>query len=535
MPLALLFTACAASREEPGPLPAQEEAGSVHLAVLSVAPWQAYVAALQPKFTLTADGALQQVLTIGQVSSNDELSATSVEVGVGVAESGGPGKPPAKKPAAPAHAGGGRPDIRPGVAAAVANPKRDAHTAYANAAALYQEVQLLNRYLKDAAIPKDCTAYVVRLQVTLLPRRRDAPYDAYSTLSFFSVGKGRIAAADSMRSDDDPGEPATGPRVLPLLVTDNLEMAAASRTREKIQELALALGGSSGSVAGSLGVESTEAKLDRVAGLDLNSLLAVARVSDNTLMVRLGAMQQGSTRFAMVPRTHNVSMVVLIPDGGKAGLQLLARTVFKDAITGEALPQRTPERIEELLLDVGRPHGVGDIELLRKLSLLARQNKATEFMSAAAVAKVEYPLELWVDLVGVSAGGQYSSVVVDLEDPADYLPEIPETAEAVLPDARQELEIDDDGTRCLIVIKGGRHLRQADLAARLFVGAGGSKLPVEAARVTVEGDDVIIEFESLRKQGIEVDDKNRAYLWLDDRRLGRHREFRNVRRRRTRE
>ena len=54
----------------------------------------------------------------------------------------------------------------PGAEVAVKNPQRDAHTAYANAAALYQEVQLLNRYVKDAAIPKGYAAYVLRLQTS---------------------------------------------------------------------------------------------------------------------------------------------------------------------------------------------------------------------------------------------------------------------------------------------------------------------------------------------------------------------------------
>lgn len=42
-----------------------------------------------------------------------------------------------------------------------------------NAAALYQEVNLLNRMMEAVALRTDAGAYVVRMLVTLLPTRRD--------------------------------------------------------------------------------------------------------------------------------------------------------------------------------------------------------------------------------------------------------------------------------------------------------------------------------------------------------------------------
>ena len=96
-------TACAAPQEERPPLPAQEEAGSVHVAVLAVARWHDYVDALQPYFDLTADDALGQVLRISQLSSADELRRTSVQLTAG--------------------AGGAKPDVPTAAGPQTAAPK----------------------------------------------------------------------------------------------------------------------------------------------------------------------------------------------------------------------------------------------------------------------------------------------------------------------------------------------------------------------------------------------------------------------------
>lgn len=475
------------------------------MAVLSVARWYDYVDALQPYFHMTAERALDEVLRIGQLNSTDALSRRSVDLSVGLTGAA----PTTNAPTGPQQA-------QPQAGIAVDKPQRDAHTAYANAAALYQEVQLLNRYVRDAAIPKGYAPYVLRLQVTLLPRRRDAPYDAYSTLSFFSVGEGEIPMPVGLRTDTPP-ETVSGPRVLPLLVTDNLEMSASSRSNEQIQQMGFAMGGGGGGVTSSLGIDSTDARLDRRAGLDLNSLLTVARVSENTLMVRLGAMQQGSVRFAMVPRTHNVTVVVMIPQGAKSGLQVLARTVFKDAATGDPLPQRSRGRIDELLLDAGRPHGVRDVVLLEKLSNLAQRNNFADFEASAA--GVEHPHELWVDLVGLLAGGQYSSVTVGLESKVEPSVEIP--------DILQLVPIEDDGQVCRMVLRGGRHLRPEYLEAELYISGLGKQGRIAARRVVVVGGlGVLVEFPSLRGRKIKIAPENTVFLRLRDH--GRPHDYRNT-------
>lgn len=63
---------------------------------------------------------------------------------------------------------------------------------YAAATAFFQEVKLLNRYVADAALRRGCRAYVVRLQMSVVPFARNFPLDVYSNISLFSAnGEGR--------------------------------------------------------------------------------------------------------------------------------------------------------------------------------------------------------------------------------------------------------------------------------------------------------------------------------------------------------
>src|SRR5574337_2160671 len=92
------------------------------------------------------------------------------------------------------------------------------------ATALYQEVKLLDRYVKDAAIAGDYYPYLMRIQVTLMPRRRDLPYDAYTDVAMFAGDFGDV------QQDDVP-------HLIPLLVTDDLEAMVQSRSVDQIRQL----------------------------------------------------------------------------------------------------------------------------------------------------------------------------------------------------------------------------------------------------------------------------------------------------------
>jgi hypothetical protein len=89
-----------------------------------------------------------------------------------------------------------------------------------------------------------------------------------------------------------------------------METASVGKSLNVVRQAALQLSAIAGNtgIGGMFGGGSN--RLNEIVGNDLNSLVTVGRVSDHTLRVRIGAKQLGNSTFAMVPSTHNVSVVV---------------------------------------------------------------------------------------------------------------------------------------------------------------------------------------------------------------------------------
>ena len=373
----------------------QEEAVSTHLAVLSVARWDARKAELQPSFDLKAEDALSKVLpnTLGleeklldalaakfkvylpgtSVSSADLSSLvrsqalSNVSGGIQVTGTNGTQSTLSNSAAAGESAASSNQrsntqntpsaDVSnlaflatpqgsnvaiglPGASVLSSAPQKDAMLLYWAAAALYQEVKLMNRYVEDAAIASNYVPYLVRLQVSIMPRKRDLPYDAYTVLSFFP-GKFDSALDSKFRE---------GVKVLPLLVTDNLESALHSRSVENMRQLALALSGVVQGVGIGGDFQKVNDELRTVLAYDFNSTFNVGRISDNSLQCRFGALNQAAARFAMIPQAHNVTLLLLVPrniDKSKEhepvtqDMRVIANTELVHSITGKPLPSET--------------------------------------------------------------------------------------------------------------------------------------------------------------------------------------------------
>ena len=243
--------------------------------------------------------------------------------------------------------------------------------------------------------------------------------------------------------------------------------------------------------------------IDSGTGLDLNSVLTVARVSANTLRVRLGAMQQGSTEYAMIPRTHNVTVLVMLPPGAAGYLQLMARTTMVDVHTGAALPDRTSEEVETLLAEVGVRYGVPDTSLLAELLDFAQQNDTKSFFEAVPDG-VSHPKGLWVDLVRVRIGSQWETTVVDLGLAAakPVGKKKPETMTADLP-LDQAITLEDNGTECTATLSGGtgHTVSGASGLKGWLIIAGGKRIPAD--KVVIDGDRIKLVFRSIRSRSAE--------------------------------
>ena len=496
----------------------QREAGSVHVAVLAVAPWSHYESALQPEFNLDADAA--RAIVVRDTASGFESSTRALGLGASVTQNpdqNGVAAPPATSTHSQtflASGGVGRPD---------------AMLEYWAATALYQEVQLLNRAVRDAAIPRGYRAYLVRLQLSLLPRRRNEPYDVYTTLSFFRPPEpagAALRAGTNGSSDEAPSPslayeppttslrsgatarsallPGTGPCVLPLVVTDNLESSMQSRSAEDTQRLALSFLGFPGKFATDLEAQLFQKQIQaQLSARDINSLLTVARLSENSLRVRLGAMQQASAKFAMVPRNHYVTLLVMVPEDAPAAVDMVAQTVLVDTETGEELAGSSEERIAGLLAGVRARLARPDLDDATLHELFARVQKNdqrgyNEILRARLDLEPDGALahELWLELVQLMVGSQFTA----------HRFELPGHGEVdIQPDefyAQTPLAVDDGTSGTAIALHGAEFTERVQLTAMLHFVLDGREVTLPADSIERGERELRLVFPSLASLGL---------------------------------
>ncbi|UUL83968.1 hypothetical protein [Sphingomonas qomolangmaensis] len=247
---------------------------------------------------------------------------------------------------------------------------------YLAATALLQEVALLNRYIKDQVRWPGSQAFVVRLQLNVAPNARSMPYDVEADITIHSEDEQSRAGlalptqslARSLENGATPGMPTAAAaiagrqsecaagsydtlQVLPMIVTDNLEGMKAARSADNVRQLALSMLGTAGNVGLGGQFGRTSEALRRSEGRETNSLMTVAKLSDDTVRVRLGAVQSPRYGYVMSERNHFVSLVVVVrpcinskgtafTGDGERNLTVVSRTNFRDGATGRSLPYR---------------------------------------------------------------------------------------------------------------------------------------------------------------------------------------------------
>lgn len=670
--LASVVAACSGTR---GPQPVkprvfdfQHEAGSTHVAVLSVTPWDEAVGQLQPTFGLTETQALEQVANATRAVDETFIDALSFGLMAGLPTTatevtttttlGADGettresqRTDTERPGdastleLPSGLSGGTTSPTP-TAARPALAGMDPMLKHLSATALYQEVQLLNRYVRDAVQRTGFKAYVVRAQVSVLPSARHEPYDAYTTFSFFNgrfgqgpvplhersmgdaltqkkllkavrttpwteqerkeldelvaagsagekgpqtatqsledqisapsegetplrkrlveseLGRVLLARAETLRtceglrsslaadfsgnprryheyapisplflessetwSDRTPeerllecqqlaremptGEDFSNPIVVPLLVTDNLESTIHSQVNDRVRQYAFALAFLLHGVGGQAELERYQRNLQTIFGQDLNSLLTVARVADNVYRVRLGAMQQVATSYVTVPRTHNVTFLLLAPCPSSAldkRIDLVSQTTWVDARSGAALAERAQADVDVALGALAqryanygliRPYcGLEPVDLLVRLVPLVQTNDARRFSGELAATCPTLPAPfpkaaLWSDLAQLMVASRWASTSLEL--PAWKPPQLPPLAGFVT--------AFDDGKKSTVVrLLGGSNLTADRVVAtlRAFGTPGEWAFPADEVKVLDGGRVVQLTFPSLK-------------------------------------
>jgi len=334
-----------------------DDLGSINVAVVGAEPWEDVESSFETKFALSDDDALEKAIPVtssladrlldvfsaqfaanfagpsidnvatDKTSSNsssdtdaDGLTATTASSSSSSESSKSRSRKTPDRPALPANS------LTPGQAVALVQlveqrAQINAATRFRAAAALKQEVVSLNRAVQSAVGRTGYIPVMVRLQIGVQPRVRRQPFDARVRLSFLPK----------------EGLGARMPVVVPLLATDNLDATQEQYAAEQLRQAALSLGGFSGPIAASLGLNKGYDRRGDTFALRLNSRYSVGVANENTLMVRIGAAQYGN-ELELVPQAINSTVLLLVP-AELAGQQIhvVSRPSFNNALTGESL------------------------------------------------------------------------------------------------------------------------------------------------------------------------------------------------------
>lgn len=187
---------------------------------------------------------------------------------------------------------------------------------YQAAASLFQAVRLLNAEVRNAALRDGYLPYLVRLKLAPIPYRDDINVNIYAKIAFFHAHNAMPSESQhSLAEREQNGTPTQKflPYVLPLLITDNIERAVEARAAELARQFGLAVNFMINNVGGNVAANDQMRRAQSFTASDFNSLRTVTRLSDNTLFVRLGAMNQAPTGRAIQARTYDIALLLLVP------------------------------------------------------------------------------------------------------------------------------------------------------------------------------------------------------------------------------
>lgn len=363
-----------------------QDVGSVTVAEVSVIPWSEAAPILQPNFPISSASALNLAMPTTQALDERFASLMRASLSAGlptrsstrtVTRTGAPGAMETEISQVDTRKTGtdvivDDPTIIPGNAASLPGfPGERALPAGSDpllqhlaATAVFQEINLINRYVSQRVDFEGYEAFLVRLQLSVMPSRRNMPYDASSEITFHGRDVAKLTGYSpdkfeyEYQANGKPSAVIQPPadscrdsghiRVLPMVVTDNLEGLAASRSSDIANQLGIALLATAGNVGlgGDFGL--TREALTSALGRDLNSLFSVSRVADNTIRVSLGASLRPGAEPALIKRSHNLSVIILIKPCGWSQQQIItavAKTSFSDVKSGQTLEPRSYREI----------------------------------------------------------------------------------------------------------------------------------------------------------------------------------------------
>ena len=402
----------------------------------------------------------------------------------------------------------------------------DASTQLTVGSSVYQLAQILDNQISKSIAPKGYQAHLLTFQVNLQPKGRNLPYDAYINLTLLPASwQTAVAGSESMARDSAALSPVI---VYPLVISDSMESSYVGRSLETIRQAAFALSGVVGGVGVNGSVAGGSDNLQALLGSDRNSLLTVGRLSDHTLRIRLGAQQQGSRQLALVPRTHNISIVVFTKvDDENAKLDIgrlavITQVTFLDVDTGMEVPsfrntddgrKNLASRVATVISNYGYSFSAAcasdihkPVDMLRSLDRgdystvkdcivipgVTSERKETDDEASRRVAADELRLKRVIaELMTIQTDSRFSKLVVQLTDRSSRLFKSPYLNQLVL--------LNDDKSSSKAVLRSGANLDSKALDARLRLTSNDEKFELVATSIETDaaGKALTVVFPSL--------------------------------------
>lgn len=493
--------------------PNLDEAGSVHISVIAVTPWNEIKTKLRPNLQIDTKTLREQAIPVtftvldkyleilrlqaalapGTVKTTS-ISSTAVETGKDdIFKSS---STTTKAPGEPRATTVGE-SIAPGATAAgsVAGATAINSSLTARAMASFiQDVQALNAEVDAAAKRTGYVPYLMRIQVSVMPRRRHLGYDVYSNLSFFGYkGSFDPATGSALKRSATSGTPF----IVPLLSSDSIETAQRSQSIEALKDVGIALDLIKGVGSAGIAAGSQRDRQQALQGLDVNSVLTMGRISDNTLRVRFGAAFDPGGGFAVHPRTNTISVLVFFPKDAQLS-RVVSRNSWTHVLDGTVLEpgEQTYESRLQAIASQWTNLGLS-INQLKAVDELALEGNYAAFegeMDKTLAAFCRKPLDntgtgarhdncpadpkgayqhalmtsgregerertyayVWAHLLSVLPGGRFSTTVVDLP-----------SLNAECPVGLQLAAYAEDDKGLAVVLGGGRELAGSELESAI--------------------------------------------------------------------
>ncbi len=553
-----------------------DDVGTVRTTVVSVGPWRTYIDLLQPEFKMSLKEALEKSVATTRRASLRQLNKSSAAFGIGAERKSllsesktvvdEQGDVTTTSDETITRTSGQIPDD---ISAGDDEPKLTTDKVTGDididprlhrhaATALYQEIQILDRYIKDAVSKYNYEPYLVRLQFNLMPRQHDLPLDAYINLSFFTGSDPDYEVTDLALKEMKTESKQEDIVILPIISTSNHESAYSTAIIQEIEDLKFKIESLSKTATG-IDIGNIAEKVDSALARDINATFMVARLNDNTIRVKIGALQQLSSRYSMVPRTEYASFLMLVPHSHTQWpVEVKSYSEIINTLTGQPLAYKPDSRenndIATILneyfdIDVANvfpeEHGVvydsdefeNAKEYIDHLWRLTLDNKYTEFRhrldsmvcnsnnvklncepyslafeniikdpkdhgelkNYCHANKYRFSQRLWADLMFLQSG--YISDHLHFELPKKTKP-------MIFP--RQALFLFDDmKAKSTVKLYNGRVLRQNEVCASLVVFEENNdktvkyNIPANSILIDSGGSNGLITFPSLKKYKLD--------------------------------